>query len=63
MLRLGQRAIAKPKVTEADGQVHEFEISPLLDYRFQQYARHGIQHALFAEQNPNSVYRLGLERI
>ena len=31
--------MAKLKVTRADGQVQEFEITPLLEYSFEQYAK------------------------
>ena len=38
--------MAKLKVTRADGQVQEFEITPLLDYSFEQYSKKGFHKAL-----------------
>ena len=37
--------MAKLKVTRADGQVQEFEITPLLEYSFEQYAKKGFHKA------------------
>ena len=50
--------MAKLKVTRADGQVQEFEITPVLEYSFEQYAKKGFHPALIVDQKQTDVYWL-----
>jgi hypothetical protein len=55
--------MAKLKVTRADGQVQEFEISPILEYSFEQYAKKGFHKALIEDQKQSDVFWLCWEAI
>lgn len=55
--------MAKLKVTRADGQVQEFEITPLLEYSFEQHMKMGFHKALIQEQRQTDVYWLCWEAI
>ena len=55
--------MAKLKVTRADGQVQEFEITPLLEYSFEQYAKMGFHKALIEQQRQTDVYWLVWEAV
>ena len=55
--------MAKLKVTRADGQVNEYEITPLLEYSFEQYAKKGFHKALIEDQKQTDVYWLCWEAI
>ena len=50
--------MAKLKVTRADGQVQEFEITPLLEYSFEQYAKKGFHKALIEDSKQSDIYWL-----
>jgi hypothetical protein len=50
--------MAKLKVTRADGEVQEFEITPLLEYSFEQHAKKGFHKALIEDQKQTDVYWL-----
>jgi hypothetical protein len=55
--------MARIKVTRADGQVQEFEITPVLEYSFEQYAKKGFHKALIEDQKQSDVYWLCWEAI
>jgi hypothetical protein len=55
--------MAKLKVTRADGQVQEFEITPVLEYSFENYAKMGFHKALIENQKQSDVYWLCWEAI
>jgi hypothetical protein len=55
--------MAKLKVTRADGQVQEFEISPVLEYSFEQYAKKGFHKALIEDQKQTDVFWICWEAI
>ena len=50
--------MAKLKVTRADGQVQEFEITPLLEYSFEQHAKKGFHKALIEDSKQSDVFWL-----
>jgi hypothetical protein len=55
--------MAKLKVTRADGQVQELEITPVIEYAFELYAKKGFHKALVEDQMQTSVYWLCWEAI
>ena len=55
--------MAKLKVTRADGQVQEFEITPILEYSFEQQAKKGFHKALIEDQKQSDIYWLCWEAI
>jgi len=55
--------MARLKVTRADGQVQEFEISPVLEYSFEQYAKKGFHKALIEDQKQTDVFWICWEAI
>jgi hypothetical protein len=55
--------MAKLKVTRADGQVQEFEITPVIEYAFEQHAKMGFHKALITEQRQSDVYWICWEAI
>ena len=50
--------MAKLKVTRADGQVQEYEITPTLEVSFENYAKKGFHKALIEDQKQSDVYWL-----
>ena len=50
--------MAKLKVTRADGSVNEFEITPVIEYAFEQYAKKGFHRALMEDQKQSDIYWL-----
>jgi len=55
--------MAKLKVTRADGAVQEFEITPVIEYAFEQHAKKGFHKALIEDQKQSDVYWLCWESI
>jgi hypothetical protein len=55
--------MAKLKVTRADGQVEEYEITPLLEWSFEQYAKKGFMKAMIEDQKQSDVYWLAFDAI
>ena len=53
--------MAKLKVTKVDGTVTEYEITPLLEYSFEQYAKKGFHKALVEDQKQSDIYWLVFE--
>lgn len=50
--------MAKLKVTRADGSVNEFEITPVIEYAFEQYAKKGFHRALMEDQKQSDIFWL-----
>jgi hypothetical protein len=55
--------MAKLKVTRADGSIQEFEITPLIEYSFEQHAKKGFHKALLEDQKQSDIYWLCWESI
>jgi hypothetical protein len=55
--------MAKLKVTRADGQVQEFEITPVIEYSFEQHFKKGFHKSLIEDQMQSSVYWICWEAI
>jgi hypothetical protein len=55
--------MAKLKVTRADNSVTEYEITPLIEYAFEQYAKKGFHKALLEDQKQSDIYLLCWESI
>lgn len=55
--------MAKLKVTRADGSVNEYEITPVIEYAFEQYAKKGFHKALIEDSMQSHVYWLCWESI
>lgn len=55
--------MAKLKVTRADNSVSEFEITPLIEYAFEQYAKMGFHKCLLENQRQSDIYWLTWECI
>ena len=55
--------MAKLKVTRADNSVQEFEITPVIEYAFEQYAKKVFHKALIEDSMQSHVYWLCWESI
>lgn len=55
--------MAKLKVTRADGQATEYEITPLLEWSFETYAKKGFMRAMVDDQMQSHVYWLAWDAI
>lgn len=55
--------MAKLKVTRVDGTVNEYEITPIIEYAFEQYAKKGFHRALIEDQKQSDIYWLCWESI
>jgi hypothetical protein len=55
--------MAKLKVTRADGQVQEFEITPVIEYSFEQHFKKGFHKCLIEDGMQSHVYWLCWEAI
>jgi hypothetical protein len=55
--------MAKLKVTRVDGAVNEYEITPIIEYAFEQYAKKGFHSALIEDQKQSDIYWLCWESI
>jgi hypothetical protein len=55
--------MAKLKVTRADNSIQEFEITPVIEYAFEQHFKKGFHKALIEDQMQTSVYWLCHEAI
>ena len=51
------------KVTRADGQTTEYEVTPLIEYSFENYAKKGFFKALYEDQKQSDVYWMVWEAI
>jgi hypothetical protein len=50
--------MAKLRVTTTDGQVNDYEITPVIEYAFEQFAKKGLQKALLEDQKQSDIYFL-----
>jgi hypothetical protein len=55
--------MAKLKVTRADNSVTEYEITPLIEFSFEAYAKKGFHKALLEDQKQSDIYWLCWESI
>lgn len=55
--------MAKLKVTMTDGSVAEYEITPAIEYAFENHAKMGFHKALIELQRQSDVYWLCWEAI
>lgn len=55
--------MAKLKVTRMDGSVAEYEITPAIEYAFENYAKMGFHKALLELQRQSDIYWLCWEAI
>ena len=55
--------MAKLKVTRADNSITEYEITPLIEYSFEQFAKKSFHKALIEDQKQSDVYWLCWEAI
>ena len=55
--------MAKLKVTRADNSIEEFEITPVIEYSFEQHFKKGFHKSLIEDQMQSSVYWLCWEAI
>jgi hypothetical protein len=55
--------MAKLKVTRVDGAVNEYEITPIIEYAFEQYAKKGFHKALIEDSKQSDIYWLCWESI
>ena len=50
--------MAKLRVTTTDNNTADYEITPLIEYSFEQYAKMGFHKALLQEQKQSDIYWL-----
>jgi hypothetical protein len=50
--------MAKLKVTRVDGAVTEYEITPIIEYAFEQYAKKGFHKALLEDSKQSDIFWL-----
>jgi hypothetical protein len=55
--------MAKLKVTRADGSITDYEITPVIEYAFEQAKNKGFHKALIEDQKQSDVYWLCWEAI
>ena len=55
--------MAKLRVTTQDNQVTDYEITPLIEFAFEQYAKKGFHKALIEDQKQSDIYWLCWESI
>ena len=55
--------MAKLKVTRADGSTNEYEITPIIEYAFEQSRNKGFHKALLEDQKQSDVFWLCWEAI
>jgi hypothetical protein len=55
--------MAKLKVTRADGQIQELEITPVIEYAFEQHFKKGFHKCLIEDQMQSSIYWVCWEAI
>ena len=48
--------MAKLRVTNTNNEVNEYEITPLIEYAFEQYAKQGFHKALMTDQKQSDIY-------
>jgi hypothetical protein len=53
--------MAKLKITKVDGSVSEYEITPVIEWAFEQHAKKGFHKAMIEDQKQSDVYFLCYE--
>ena len=53
--------MAKLSITMKDGVVHDVEITPRLEYNFEQHVGMGFHRALLEQQRQSDIYWLAFE--
>jgi hypothetical protein len=53
--------MAKLKVTQVDGTVHDIAVTPKLEWAFENYAKKGFHKAFIEDQKQSDVYWLAWE--
>jgi hypothetical protein len=53
--------MAKLKVTQVDGTVHDIPVTPKLEWAFENYAKKGFHKAFIEDQKQSDVYWLAWE--
>jgi hypothetical protein len=48
--------VAKLRVTTTDGLVNDYEITPTIEWAFEQHAKMGFHKALLTEQKQSDIY-------
>lgn len=55
--------MAKLRVVRADGSVNEYEVTPVIEYAFEQHRNIGFHKALIQEERRGDIYWLCWEAI
>ena len=55
--------MAKLRVTTTDNPTTDYEITPLIEFAFEQYAKKGFHKALLEDQKQSDIYWLCWEAI
>lgn len=55
--------MAKLKVTRVDGSVNEYEITPIIEYAFEQSRNKGFHKAILEDQKQTDIFFLCWEAI
>ena len=55
--------MAKLKVTRVGGEVNEYEITPVIEYAFEKYAKMGFHKCIVENQRQTDIYWLCWEAI
>jgi hypothetical protein len=55
--------MAKLKVTRVDGSVNEYEITPVIEFAFENYAKMGFHKAIVEHQKQSDIYWICWEAI
>jgi hypothetical protein len=55
--------MAKLKVVRTDGNVNEYEVTPVIEYAFENYAKMGFHKAIVENQRQSDIYWLCWEAI
>lgn len=55
--------MAKLKVVRVDGNVNEYEVTPVIEYAFENYAKMGFHKAIVENQRQSDIYWLCWEAI
>jgi hypothetical protein len=55
--------MAKLKVVRVDGSINEYEVTPVIEYAFENYAKMGFHKAIVENQKQSDIYWLCWEAI
>lgn len=55
--------MAKLKVTTIDGSTNEYEVTPVIEWAFEQHAKKGFHKAIIEDQKQSDIYWLCWEAI